>query len=444
MKRYLKSIVVAVLTAIARAALMLHRPYVIAVVGSVGKTTTKDAVYAAVQTLGTARTGKKSYNSDIGVPLSILGLDNPWTSFWGWMRTLVLGVWRATAIMFPKYIVLEIGADHPGDVRKIAAWLRVDMVVCTRWGDTPVHIEFFESAQALKDEDAAIFHALVADTGIVIYNNDDTDAVRYARTWPGLTMSYGKGAVRDESENHAMIRFTAHVLADDAVPATAITIADAIGDVSFKSKALGDHQGYPFAAAWAVGVALNAPREALELALSKFTPPPGRMNVLAGKDSTVLIDDTYNSSPVALEAALEAAAGLQRARITGTGPQVTGKLIAVLGDMKELGTHAKAEHERFGPVLVDRGYDAVVCVGELARLIGQSAIAAGMHDTNVSFCTTADTAARILPELVAQGDVLLLKGSQSARIEKITKALLADQSSAAAVLVRQEAAWQNR
>src|SRR3989344_5272874 len=155
LKKTAKKIVVIILTLEARTVLARHKPQIIAVTGSVGKTGTKDAIYAVVSSRFETRKNQKSMNSEIGLPLTILGLENAWSSPSGWWRNIWQGAIVAFAVSlnpFPKWLVLEIGADHPKDIEKVSRWLHPDIVVLTRMADVPVHIEFFKNTDAVLRE----------------------------------------------------------------------------------------------------------------------------------------------------------------------------------------------------------------------------------------------------------------------------------------------------
>ena len=124
----IKKILVGILTIEARLILWRYRPKIIAVTGSVGKTTTKDAIYAAICASLHVRKNAKSYNGDIGVPLTILGCDNPWSDPFKWIAVYVTGLWRCIVPQtYPQWLVLEVGADRPGDIRSVARWLKPDI-----------------------------------------------------------------------------------------------------------------------------------------------------------------------------------------------------------------------------------------------------------------------------------------------------------------------------
>jgi UDP-N-acetylmuramoyl-tripeptide--D-alanyl-D-alanine ligase len=198
---------------------------------------------------------------------------------------------------------------------------------------------------------------------------------------------------------------------------------------------LGDHLVYPVAAACAVLSALEIAGAAsiAESAFKSFEAPKGRMRILAGITSSAIIDDTYNASPLATSEALNT-----MARLT-----LKGKKIAALADMKELGTNTEKAHydigKQAGEVL-----HTLVTVGTAARFMVRGALDAGMSPERIMSFDTAEQAAPAIRDLVRAGDVTLVKGSQSMRMERVSRALLADQSSATDVLVRQEEEWGKR
>jgi UDP-N-acetylmuramyl pentapeptide synthase len=178
MKSLFKHLVVALLTLEARLLLKRHAPQIIAITGSVGKTTTKDAIYYALCGTHDIRRNEKSYNSELGVPLTILGLSNQWHSIPGWVGALAVGLKRALFQKeYPKWLVLEAGVDRPGDMRSLCAWLTPDVVVLTRFPDTPVHVESFASPNAVIAEKRNLVRAL-SPKGILVVNFDDPKTQR--------------------------------------------------------------------------------------------------------------------------------------------------------------------------------------------------------------------------------------------------------------------------
>mgnify|MGYP001594862453 FL=1 len=174
MKAVLKKIIVWLLTLEAKVVLARFKPKIVAITGSVGKTSAKDAIYAVLTTKFSARKSEKSFNSEIGAPLTILGLPNGWNNPLAWLVILVSGAlvlfWRK----YPDLLVLEIGADRPCDIKNLASWIKPEVVVITRFAKVPVHVEFFASPRQVIEEKMNLVRAL-KENGILILNGDDDD-----------------------------------------------------------------------------------------------------------------------------------------------------------------------------------------------------------------------------------------------------------------------------
>src|SRR3989338_1816365 len=161
MKNLFKKLIVFIITLQARAVLRKYKPMIVAVTGSVGKTSTKDAIYAVLSKSARVRKSEKSFNSEIGLPLTILGAPNAWSNPFRWLANIVDGlflIWFDAP--YPEWLVLEVGADRPGDIRSLAGWLPVDIAVITRLPEVPVHVEFFDSPEAVVEEKASLIDAI--------------------------------------------------------------------------------------------------------------------------------------------------------------------------------------------------------------------------------------------------------------------------------------------
>ena len=161
MREAFKKVVVWVLTREARAVLRKYNPKVVAVTGSVGKTSTKDAIFAVLATRYHVRKSEKSFNSEVGLPLTILGLENAWGNPLKWLQNMFDGLLLILfSAQYPEWLVLEVGADRPGDISSLRRWLRTEVVVITRLPEVPVHVEFFGSAQEVIEEKASLIDTL--------------------------------------------------------------------------------------------------------------------------------------------------------------------------------------------------------------------------------------------------------------------------------------------
>jgi UDP-N-acetylmuramoyl-tripeptide--D-alanyl-D-alanine ligase len=194
--------------------------------------------------------------------------------------------------------------------------------------------------------------------------------------------------------------------------------------------ALGRQQLYGPLSAIALASALSVNASDALHGLDSYVPPPGRGIILSGIKGSLLIDDSYNASPSAVEYALDSLASI---------PGITRR-IAVLGDMLELGRYSVVEHQRIGTKAAVRA-DLIVAVGVRSRATAEAAKLAGMSEAKILTFDNALTAAEELITIVGKGDAVLIKGSQGVRLERIVKALLANPDDSK-YLVRQEPEWQ--
>ncbi len=430
MKNFFKSIVAFNLGLFARAVVHRYKPYIVMVTGSVGKTSTKDAVATVLAKRFFVRKSEKSFNSELGVPFTILGVENPWRNPFAWFRIIK----NALVLLilpnhYPNMLVLETGADRPGDLARILRFAMPDMVVMTRLPEISVHVEAYTSPEAVQEEEFSPAYALRVEAPLII-PSDDSYALNNAMRTPARVISYG--ATDDATVRVSDVGFY-EVEGKVAGMRANINAGSERGEIIIKDS-IGATQILPIAAAVAAGFAIGIPfTEALQ-ALKEYEPPPGRGRIFDGKNSSVIIDDSYNASPAAVE---EALATLKTFPLPAGRHGMQGRRIAVLGDMLELGRYSVLEHERIA-VLAGDSADIIAAVGIRARVF----TTASKHIEVMSFCSSNE-AARALQSLVREGDVILVKGSQSIRMEHIVEALLANPSDVAH-LVRQEKKWKEK
>ncbi|MCX6786709.1 MAG: UDP-N-acetylmuramoyl-tripeptide--D-alanyl-D-alanine ligase [Candidatus Kaiserbacteria bacterium] len=429
MKNIFKSLVAFKLSLIARVVIRRYRPQIVLVTGSVGKTSTKDAVAAVLRTRFFVRKSEKSFNSEFGVPFTILGVENPWCNPFAWF-----GVAKSTlALLFlpnhyPNMLVLEVGADRPGDLSRILRFAAPNAVVVTRLPEIPVHVEAYASPEAVREEEFSPAYALSAGAPLII-SADDLYALDNAMRTPARVISYGKaGSATIRIHDIGFYEEKGNIAGMSAK----VTTADGTGKIIVKHS-IGVTQLLPVAAALAVAQAFDISLSEALSALNDYEPPPGRGRLLNGIHGSTIIDDSYNSSPAAVE---EALATLK------TFPRIghhacASRRIAVLGDMLELGRYSVAEHERIAK-LAGESADVIVTVGIRARAFATTSSCAEILSFNNSY-----EAASVLAAFIREGDIVLVKGSQSIRTERIVEALLAD-SADASKLVRQEKKWKEK
>ncbi|HWO07774.1 MAG TPA: UDP-N-acetylmuramoyl-tripeptide--D-alanyl-D-alanine ligase [Candidatus Paceibacterota bacterium] len=431
MQPLLKQAVVAILTWEAQLVLKRHQPKIIAITGSAGKTTTKDAIFTVLSEGRHVRKSEKSYNSELGVPLAILGLESGWGSPWRWLVNIVKGALVAMLPHdYPDWLVLEVGADRPGDIRRIAKWLRPDIAVITSIPDIPVHVEFFSSPQALAREKKYLAEYLKFD-GILVINGDDVHTKRIMQEFQSVAVSFGF-----EGQN-AFVATDAGIQYENKRPVGMHFYSNHSGTKLSVSLfgALGTPRVYAALAALAVAEAAGVPQEAAADALRYWVPPPGRLRIIEGLKESLIIDDTYNSSPAAATAALD------------TLKEIKGfkKKIAVLGDMLELGRYSKDAHIAIGKKAA-KVVDQLVTVGLRARAIAESARDGGLAEADIRQYEQGE-AARAGKELeneIDKNTIILVKGSQSMRLEKTVEEIMAEPLRAAELLVRQDSDWKER
>ena len=438
MKSFFKKIIVAILKEESKMILKKYHPRIIAVTGSVGKTSTKDAIFAVLAQSQHVRKSDKSFNSEIGLPLTILGLQNAWSSPWRWVQNILDGLLLVLVTTdYPKWLVLEVGADRPGDIMSLASWLEVDVAVITRLPDVPVHVEFFASPEDVVREKVSLINTLKKDGTLVVYADDQrTVMLSEKAAHRGVHMvTFGLSSaaeVRGED-------FKALFQSDKKTASTwpiGVCATVALTEVSVPVQilgVLGKHAFLPVLAAAAVGQTLGYHADDILKGLSMYESPKGRMRLLPGIKGTLLIDDTYNASPAADEAALLSLSLLN--------PGV--RKIAVLGDMLELGRHSVDEHRKVGAIAA-KHVDLLVTVGFRAREIAEGALSNGLADSAIFQFEDSDSAASELKVMLREGDCVLIKGSQSIRTEKIVLELMAEPEKAKDLLVRQERDWKKR
>ncbi len=427
----LKKIIINLLILESRLILARYKPFVIAVTGSVGKTSTKDAIYTALKDAHQyVRKSEKSMNSEIGLPLTVIGVANAWYSLSGWIKNLWNGLYLILfKSAYPDTLILEVGADHPGDIRNIAKWLRPNIAVITKVSSTPVHVEFFKSPEEVFQEKSSLATS-VKSSGAVILFADNEKVMSIAEMVKGKNikvLSFGK------NENAVVRGVLGNTIYRSADHPSGFAFEVHIDGQIYNANidhAIGDVYMYPVLAAIATAKAKGVPVSVVIQALSRYEVPKGRMNLIEGINNSTIIDDTYNSSPDAVISALSALKSLE----------TTGKKVAILGDMMELGKYSSEEHRKIGRELVGV-VSEVVTVGTRSQLTADEALKSGFTNENVhSFSRSTEVADFIIPKITS-GDIILVKGSQSVRMERIVASLLKEREKADRLLVRQEKEW---
>ena len=390
----------------------------ITVAGSVGKTSTKLAIATLLSQKYRVRLHEGNHNTHLSAPLAILGINFPGNprNFWQWHKVFSAARKRikSPSSQEPQIIIQELGTDHPGDIERFSKYLAPNITVIT--SVSPEHMEFFGSIDAVAQEElgAASF------AEIAILNQDDIspDFFKYVRNSNVSTYSSIGGA------NYNFIANSFSLI--DGFGGKIQT--PEYGEINVRVKVFGEHSLRPITGAVAVSAKLGLSSQEIIGGLVSLKPIPGRMNFMRGVKESVLIDDTYNSSPAALEAAIQTLYALS-----------APSKIAIIGSMNELGESSAFEHQKIGEMLDGISLSWVITVGEQANRF--LAPAARLRGCQVYEAKNAIDAGTFAHKIMERGSLVLLKGSQGeVYLEEATKILLLNKEDEN-LLVRQDEKW---
>lgn len=391
-----------------------YKPKIIAITGSAGKTTTKDAIAFFLEKHFFIRKSIGNLNTEFGLPLVFIGVaEGGGNSFSKWASIISKGFSLLfKKVKYPEIIIAEMGADKPGDIRYLTKIAKPDIGIITWIGDIPVHIEAYQSVEDIAEEKSQIIRRL-SKKNISILNFDD-EQIREIRE-ESKTINYYFGF-----NEGADILLSS--LKNETIQKNGILKPHGISfEINYQGKnykihlphCLGKSFAYAVGAAFAVAVAMKADLSNFADTFLEFRPEKGRMNMINGIDGTFIIDDSYNSSPAALKLALETFKDLSFPR-----------KIAVLGDMKELGKYSKTAHSKIGEKLLF--CDVLITFGNQAKVIAESAEEEGMKNQNIYHFNNINSVVEKMKELSRPGDLILIKGSRSMEMDKIIEELVID------------------
>ncbi len=344
----------------------------IAVTGSVGKTTTRQMIHTVLAERLSGTTSPRNYNNHIGVPLSLMGVEPG-----------------------HDYAVLELGASSPGEIAGLAELTKPNVGVVTHVGDA--HLGGFGSRRAIAEAKGELLWALPADGRAILVDNPYVRQIarrsKAPITWVGR-------------------RGNCDIVADEVTSASG-RLAFRIEGCQFTVPIWGRHNLSAALAAVAVGRMFGMDLSAIADALTKFDPMPMRCEVIGLRGATI-INDTYNASPTAMRAALELLRDFDS----------QGRRIVVCGDMVELGKESARLHFELGGEIVSLcGADLVIACGQFAPHVVDGARKAGMPSGRAIPCETLDAAFPYLGQAMLPGDVVLVKGSRAMAMERVVEAL---------------------
>ncbi len=353
---------------------------VVAITGSVGKTTTKDAIAAVLSARYRVVKNRGNLNNHLGLPLSLVELRS-----------------------CPDVAVMELGMNHAGEIRVLVGLAEPDVRVWTNVGDA--HIGYFGSRAAIADAKSEILEQADAGT-LLVCNADDPLVMARAAGFPGAVVTFGLGA-------GAAVR--AEMIDDRGVFGTVATVATPAGTMELALTLPGTGHLLNALAATAVGVALGVDLTDIAARLRELAPASHRGTLLHTPAGAAVLDDTYNSSPSALQGSLEVLAASRPA----------GRRLAVLGEMLELGDESVRLHDECGGAVAAAGVERLVTVGgEPARQLGVAAVRHGLAAAAVTHVATSEEAAALIGAELRAGDLLLVKGSRSIGTDRVVASLV--------------------
>jgi len=350
---------------------------VVAITGSAGKTTTKEVAADFLEARYTVFRNKGNLNNHIGLPLSLLELRHR-----------------------PDVAVVELGMNHAGEISTLVAIAEPEIRVWTNVGEA--HLEHFGTVDAIAEAKAEILEHASRDH-VLVANAGDARVMAHAARFVGRVVTFGIDTAADVQ---------ASGVRDLGIDGTRAHLQARTVEAELRVPLTGRAHLANVLAAAAVAMTLQVPISAIVERAAGLRPAPHRGEVLRLRNGITVVDDSYNSNPTALEAALDV-----------LGREARGnRRLAVVGEMLELGEASTALHERCGRAAAAAGLQRLITVGGApARALGLAAVRAGLPARAVTHAPTSDDAAAILIDTIQPGDLVLVKGSRGVRTDVVVE-----------------------
>ncbi|MFA6528120.1 MAG: UDP-N-acetylmuramoyl-tripeptide--D-alanyl-D-alanine ligase [Candidatus Gracilibacteria bacterium] len=422
-----KAFVLWYLTVLVKHRLKKLKVDIIGVTGSVGKTSTKDAIYCVLARRNSVLRNQKSYNTDFGILLALLEQESGFSSPYLWIEVLI----KAFKVAFwgkkdYSKIVMEMGVDKPGDMDVLLKIIKPSIGVLT--AIKPIHLAEgqFANLEAILAEKSKMVRRMGKNEWAIL-NIDDHYLSIFVSELDANIITYGVS-------EKANIRASNVESSEEGLKFN-LSFDDKNFQVHLPNL-IGKHHVYVVLPAIAIGFLSGLKWETIKAGLDDFKLPPGRLNLIPGINKSTIMDGSYNASPETMLASIEV---LKEMR-----PKGIGKRIAVLGNMNELGDLTDSEHRRIG-MLIPKSAEMLVTVGESAKLYAEEAVKGGMEKGSVFSFDDSKVAGEFLKGKIKIGDIVLVKGSQNkVRLERLVKEIMAEPERARELLVRQEESWEER
>lgn len=351
---------------------------VVGITGSTGKTSVKDFTASVLTSRYRVWASPRSFNTEVGVPLTLLNAPTD-----------------------AEVVVVEMGSRGLGHIAALCAVARPHMGVVTNL--SLAHMEMFGSLATVADAKAELVEAL-PETGTAVLNADDLIVRKFDARTPAHVLRYGVALDADvRGEDIAL----------DEAGRPSFTLHGPDGAERVELPVSGEHMAWNALAAAAAGIGLGLSVGECATGLKDVQLSPWRMEVASGQQGIRVLNDAYNANPASMAAALKAARWMAR----------EGRSIAVLGEMAELGQHSAAEHERVGELVARLGIDELIVVGSAASAIATGAEREGVEPDRIIRVDTPEAAAEAVQRVARDGDLVLVKGSRVAGLERVAEAL---------------------
>ncbi len=414
----------------AASVLKKYKPRIVSITGSVGKTSTKEAVYTVLSSKFKVRKNIKNYNNEIGVPLTIIGMESGHGSALKW-----LGVFLRWAFMmlfredYPEVLVLEMGSDRPGAIKYLTDFVPSEIGIITDISSS--HIEYFSRISAIAKEKGTLVKEL-DEKGLAALNIDNLHVAKLKEQVRTNVVTFGFSKEADMRATDVLFVYNGEMGREIRGLSFKLTYKGTVIPVRL-TRILARHQIYAALAAATAGAWFGMNLVEIGVALENFCAPPGRMNLLKGIKNTLIFDDTYNASPASTTAALDVLGNIHSSR-----------KIAVLGDMLELGEDTEKGHIQIAKKFLEAKGDVFFAVGNRMQFSVMELMRHNFPKQNIFSFDNPMDAGKKLQEIMKPGDLVLVKGSQGMRMEKIVEEIMREPQKTSILLCRQNEEWRKK
>lgn len=395
----------------AKMTLKKYRPEIICITGGVGKTSAKEAIFSVLKSHKKTRVSFENEDAEFSVLMAVLGGTKKSS---GIFFALILAISSVYRLLFkssyPEILILDFGGGEEKNFKKILSFLRPDIAVVTSIGDIPPFIESFSGPEQSLREKAKIVEHL-SSSGFAILSGDDPVVMKMIDRTRGKVMTFGFG-----KKSNVLLTNFEHRENGGFPFGISFKIGDRETFVPVRLEGVfGKTHAYAAGAAAAVGLILGINLVKISEALvSSYLPEKGRSRLVKGIKDSLILDDSYESSPLSLSASLSALKSIPAKR-----------RIAFLGDMSCLGRYSIEAHEESGRLAASLA-KIIITVGSRSKFIAESGIKSGLFKKSVLSFDNVEEAGKKLQDILRKGDVVLIKGSKEMKMEKAVEEVMAD------------------